>query len=205
MGLIKSKDYRDYVIKDGTFIGAFEEMYRNCADPWNQDSVQPLAEDIALFLLSKYRYQQVLDLGCGKGRFTKRIKSTTGAFITALDVSPTAVRIARSRYPDIEFVVGAVPPLEFSDHSFDLVVSAELLWYVLPKLSVLFAEIKRMLRPDGHYLIVQQFYNAEEQQYGKEIMQTPEELISMAPFRVIHHIEMDRISNHKLVALLGKD
>lgn len=113
MGPIKSNDYRDYVIKDGKFIGAFEEMYRNCPDPWHQDEVQPLAEDIALLLLSKRRYQGVLDIGCGKGRFTNHLKCATGASVTALDISPTAIQIARSRYPDIEFLVATVPPCNF--------------------------------------------------------------------------------------------
>ena len=83
MGIIKSNDYRDYVIKDDKFIGAFEEMYRDCPDPWHQDELPPLAEDIALLLLSKRRYQRVLDIGCGKGRFTSRVKATTGASVTA--------------------------------------------------------------------------------------------------------------------------
>jgi len=85
------------------------------------------------------------------------------------------------------------------------VVTAELLWYVLPKLSELFCEIKRVLKPGGHYLIIQQFYKPEEQTYGKDVMQTPEDLIRILPFRLVHYIETDRLSNHKLVALVGKD
>ena len=26
--------YQDFVIKDGKFIGQFEEMYKNVSDPW---------------------------------------------------------------------------------------------------------------------------------------------------------------------------
>ena len=204
MPKITSEDYQDYVIKDGKFIGAFEEMYRDCSDPWHQDSTQSLAEDIGLLLLSKQHYGRVLDVGCGKGRFTNRLKSVTSASVTALDISPTAIRVAKSRYPDIEFLVADVPPLRFPDESFDLVVSAELLWYVLPHLSELFAEIKRVLKPAGHYLIIQQFYKSEQQKYGKEIMQTPEDLIEMLPFSLMQHVELDRLSNHKLVTLVGK-
>ena len=50
----RSTDYHDYVIKDGRFIGAFEEMYRNCPDPWHQDEHEPLVEDAVLPLLSRY-------------------------------------------------------------------------------------------------------------------------------------------------------
>jgi len=204
MAPVRSNDYRDYVIKGGKFIGAFEEMYRDCPDPWHQDSMQPLAEDVALLLLSKRCYPRVLDIGCGKGRFTNRLKFATGASVAALDVSSTAIEIAQSRYPDIEFLVAAPPPLSFPDERFDLVVSAELLWYVLPKLLVLFREIKRVLEPGGHYLIIQQFYKPEEQKYGREVMQAPEDLIKMLPFRPVHCVEVDRLSNHKLVALVEK-
>ena len=125
---IQSNDYRDYVIKDGEFIGAFEEMYHNCPDPWHQDGLQPLAEDIALLLLlSKRRYQRILDIGCGKGRFTSRLKSATGSPVTALDISSTAIEIAQSRYPDIEFVVAAAPP-----YSFQTKAST---WWSLPSCS----------------------------------------------------------------------
>ena len=27
--------YQDYVIKDGQFVGRFEDMYRDCPDPWH--------------------------------------------------------------------------------------------------------------------------------------------------------------------------
>lgn len=30
------KSYQDYVIRNGEFIGQFEEMYRQCDDPWHQ-------------------------------------------------------------------------------------------------------------------------------------------------------------------------
>lgn len=75
---------------------------------------------------------------------------------------------------------------------------------MLPDLSVLFAEIKRVLIPGGHYLIIQQFYKPKEQKYGREVMQTPEDLVRMLPFRLVHYIEVDRLSNHKLVALMEK-
>ena len=33
-----SKDYHDYVFKDGRLVGDFEKMYRHSAEvPWNQD------------------------------------------------------------------------------------------------------------------------------------------------------------------------
>lgn len=199
-----SNDYRDYVFKDGTFIGAFEEMYQNCPDPWHQDEIQPLAEDIALLLLRDERWRQALDIGCGKGRFTRRLNEATNARWIAIDVSMTAVEVARSRCPDIDFHVARVPPLEFSDATFDLVVSSELLWYVLPELQLLFDEIARVLVPGGSLLVIQHFYQPGEQQYGSDVMSCPEDLLNLLPFEILHWTELDRFSNHKLVALTRK-
>ena len=153
---IQSTDYHDYVIKDGRFIGAFEQMYRHCPDPWHQDDpdVGGLAEDIGLAMLSRQKYTRTLDLGCGKGRFTNGIFQSTGSQVTGVDTSPTAIEIARSRYPGIDFQVATAPTLPFPDGHFDLAVSAELLWYLLPSLQSFFAEVKRTLVKEGHYLVI---------------------------------------------------
>ena len=42
-----------------------------------------------------------------------RLKGATGAHVTALDISPTAVRIAKQRYPDIESWLFLYPPCSF--------------------------------------------------------------------------------------------
>lgn len=182
---ISSTDYHDYVIKSGKLIGAFDEMYQHASDPWHQDEADRhwKAEEIALLLLSKHRYSRALDVGCGKGRFTSRIADATGARITGLDVSPTAVEIARARYSEIEFRSGLATPLPFPSEHFDLAVTAELLWYVLPDIQAFFAEVKRVLVPGGHYLIIQQFYQPGEQRFGNEVMETPQDLVGCSHSR----------------------
>ena len=37
--VINSKDYHDYVIKDGKLVGEFEQMYQNVKDPWPESQV----------------------------------------------------------------------------------------------------------------------------------------------------------------------
>ena len=46
----KSKDYHDYVIKNGDFVGKFEEMYQNSSDtPWHPDATaNAIFTDIAM-------------------------------------------------------------------------------------------------------------------------------------------------------------
>jgi hypothetical protein len=38
MSDVESKDYHDYIVVDGRFVGEFEPMYRNCEDPWHQEA-----------------------------------------------------------------------------------------------------------------------------------------------------------------------
>lgn len=197
-------DYHSYVLQGNRFVGAFEQMYRDCPDPWHQDALEPVSEEAGLALLRRQPPRRVLDLGCGKGRFTQRLKQSTGASVTALDLSPTAVRIAQSRYPGIQFVTAEIPPLNFPDDSFDLVVAAELLWYVLPKLQPIFSEVRRVLEPSGRFLIFQTFYPPEQQQYGREVMSSPADLLRMLPFDLLHQLECDRLSNYKWVGLCRK-
>ena len=194
-------DYHGYVLQGDRFVGAFEQMYRDCSDPWHQDALEPVSEEVALALLRLQPPRRVLDLGCGKGRFTQRLKQSTGASVTALDLSPTAVRIAQSRYPGIQFVTAEIPPLNFPEGSFDLVVAAELLWYVLPKLQPIFSEVRRVLEPSGRFLILQTFYPPEQQQYGREVMSTPADLVRLLPFDLLHQVECDRSSNYKWIGL----
>ena len=202
--IMPSLDYHDYVIKDGKFIGKFEEMYVCCEDPWHQDSVQPW-EETALTLLKSRAYQQVLDIGCGKGRFTQRIKEITGARVVAIDTSSTAIRMASESYPEIQFSTARVPPLPFPDTSFDLVVCSGLLWYVLPKMQYLFKEIQRVLTERGQVLIIHHAYQPGEQRYGNEVMETAEDLITQLPFSLVRRMDLNKKVNHDVVLLLEKN
>jgi SAM-dependent methyltransferase len=125
--------------------------------------------------------------------------------VVAVDVSPTALQLARTSYESLHVVAARVPPLPFATASFDLVIASHLLWCVLPDLTKLFEEIGRTLTPGGRCLVVQTFYKPGEQRYGNEVIEQPEDLIRLIPFRVVRTVEIDRFSNHKLVALAERD
>jgi ubiquinone/menaquinone biosynthesis C-methylase UbiE len=176
-------------------------MYRDCSDPWLQDSGPSEEEDIALHLLERYSYRRVLDLGCGKGRFSGRLQRATQAPVIALDIAPTAVQTARLHHPEISFLAASAASLPLSDAQFDLVVSSQLLWYVIPTLPQVFAEVRRALRPGGHYLILQTYYAPGKQQYAKEVMTGPDDLLRILPFRPLHRVEKNRHGDPRFIAL----
>lgn len=204
---IDSEDYHDYVIRDGELVGAFEQMYRNCEDPWHQDEFVPVAEDIALTVLERTDVDssRILDIGCGTGRFTSRLADRLGADVVATDISRTAVSEAQTRHDRIGGIAAAVPPIPVGEGAVSVAVLAELFWYVLDDIDDLFEELRRVLTPEGRVLIVQQFYDPGEQSYGNEVMEAPEDLLTLQPFLVESRIDVDPTTNHKLVVLLKVD
>ena len=67
----KSLDFHDYVIKDGKFIGRFEEMYQNFKFPWNQNVFEYSQPDklISLYHLKKIQKEKgkinIIELDAG--------------------------------------------------------------------------------------------------------------------------------------------
>jgi SAM-dependent methyltransferase len=163
------------------FRGNFEEMYRDFDDPWEcSKNVSMLRRDISLMILFRERrFNRILDIGCGLGAFTERIRVANGACqtILGLDISETAVEKARRQFPKCSFTVLDVSnqPLPGEGQSaWDLILVSELLWYVLPQLKSLLSRIHGALTPSGT-LFIQQFYPAD-QRFGLEYLTSPGEL-----------------------------
>ena len=89
------------------FVGRFEEMYQaerqEGFDSWHQDDLNARVDvELCQRLLGGRSYSTLIDLGCGKGALT----ATLAAFAqraVGFDISMTAIKIAESRYPNIEF------------------------------------------------------------------------------------------------------
>jgi len=93
---------------------------------------------------------RVLEVGCGGGHLTEWLVER-GADVTAFDVSPVMLRLARRRVGDRAtfLLADASAPLEFAaDNSFDLVVASLVLHYIADWRPVL-REFRRVLRSDG--------------------------------------------------------
>ena len=80
-----SRDYHDYVFKNGKLVGKFDEMYKNSSEiPWHQDeTAYRVFSEIDIAILKQYEYESVCEIGCGFGYFTNRLHeeltSTGGA------------------------------------------------------------------------------------------------------------------------------
>lgn len=101
-------DYHKFVFDTDArrFIGKFDEMYQQERaanfDSWHQEDSRQLNRKIALDILSCYNFETIIDIGAGKGVLTHQLKKRNN-HVLGLDISPTAIEVARARYPDIEF------------------------------------------------------------------------------------------------------
>lgn len=93
---------------------------------------------------------RIADLGCGSGVFTN-ILQQRGYHCTGVDLSPALIRIAREKFPGVEFIEGDIERLPFADASFDGVLLAGVVHHFSER-SHCVAEIKRILRPGGKFV-----------------------------------------------------
>ncbi|OPY03250.1 MAG: 23S rRNA methyltransferase A [Syntrophorhabdus sp. PtaB.Bin047] len=177
--------YRDYVIKDGRFIGRFEEMYSECQEtPWHQDETAgAIFSDMDLVVLrhmkTRFGFSRVADIGCGLGYVTSRIHREVleeNDAIVGFDVSPTAVLKAGKTFPGIDFeTLDITKPL--ADRlldAFDLVVCKECHWYVLDHLTQFRENILRMTRK---WVYVVQSFPEDRPYLGMDVFPSPEALV----------------------------
>lgn len=110
---------------------------------------EPFAEDLAARLPAA---TDVLEVACGTGRLTRRLAAglAPGARLTATDVNPDMLSVARQALPDprIHWAAADMTALPFGDGSFDLGVSQFGMMFPQDKKKAL-TEMKRVLRSGG--------------------------------------------------------
>jgi ubiquinone/menaquinone biosynthesis C-methylase UbiE len=95
--------------------------------------------------------QRVLEIGCGTGNLTTRVKRAHPAVdVTGSDPDPRALDRARRKANDIRFERGYAERLPYADGEFDRVLSSMMLHHVDDDAkTAAAAEIFRVLRPGG--------------------------------------------------------
>jgi 2-polyprenyl-3-methyl-5-hydroxy-6-metoxy-1,4-benzoquinol methylase len=102
--------------------------------------------------LGELRGGDVLELGCGKGELSTLL-ARSGARVTAIDVSPASIDVARRRAQlhgvegAIDFVVTAGEDLPLESESFDVIVGKAVLHHLDADRAA--PELHRVLRPGG--------------------------------------------------------
>jgi malonyl-CoA O-methyltransferase len=104
--------------------------------------------------LFKFQPKVVLDLGAGTGRGSEELKRRfRKSLVVAVDMAPGMLREAQRHqhlFRRFERVCADAMRLPFADSSVDVVFSSLMLQWCDP-LDVVFAQIKRVLKPDGFF------------------------------------------------------
>lgn len=173
---MKSKDYHDYVIKDGKLIGDFESMYQNSEEvPWHQDQGGP-DQKIALNLLSSYHFDTIIDIGCGLGYYLDQFKDK-GDELIGYDISPTAVEKAQKLFP-YEFKTLDLVKQDLPSKSGNVLYTVRgFFWYVFPHMPRIIANFNKLKK--GQYILISQNWPPKGSDFvGKEILPNPEALMA---------------------------
>lgn len=131
---IPSRDYHDYVIKNGCFIGRFEEMYKVCENPWPETEEDLNAMPCSVRttqLIAANKPARVLSVGSGKGLHLNWLaQACPGTEFEGCEISETAVRESLRRYPHLS--VNQFDAKDFSARhwDFDLILFREVIWYL---------------------------------------------------------------------------
>ena len=108
-------------------------------------------------------YKKILDVGSGKGKFTRPLKDR-GFEVVGVEPAEKLIEISRQLYPDIEFVQASATRLPFPDGSFDGIICVEVLEQI-PEVEQAIREMARVLRPGGLMLILDNNFRSLHPRY----------------------------------------
>lgn len=180
---IYSKDYHDYVFKNGRLIGDFDNMYQNSEEvPWHQDiHADSWFNKIGFLMLKdKAPYKNILEIGCGLGYIAQKLTQLTPDYVDAIDISLTAIYKAREIHKNkkINFFVGDITSKDFLlPSTYGLVVIKDVFWYVFDCMETVLGNIDQCLSSGTYLYINQSFPSLDTNFVGKEIIDSPERLI----------------------------
>lgn len=100
-------------------------------------------------------FERSLEIGCGYGRLSPWLDRLSGTH-HAVEPNSDAVETARTQYPHVDFREATAQDLPYEDEFFPFVLTWNVLQHVPPEgIEAAAAEIRRVLRPDGTALLME--------------------------------------------------
>ncbi|MBD2394520.1 class I SAM-dependent methyltransferase [Cyanobacterium aponinum FACHB-4101] len=142
-----------------TFLRPLSYKYQ-----WLYDTISRLAaipvggekkfRELALLDLSITKDSKILDLCCGAGQTTKFLVNYS-TNVTGLDISPLSLEKAKKNVPQAKYIEGFAQKMPLPDQDFDIVhTSVALHEMTTDELEAIFAEVYRVLRPEGIFTFI---------------------------------------------------
>jgi SAM-dependent methyltransferase len=147
-----------------------DEIYRKMSPeqiPWNVE--EPPDALVKLLDVGSVRPCKTVEFGCGLGNYTRYL-SSRGFVVTGVDISPTAIGVAKEKAIEKGFlctfiVADILGDLKEVEGTFDFAYDWELLHHIFPEQRKKYVKnVHRKLRPGGSYLSL--CFSEKDPQFG---------------------------------------
>ena len=168
--------YQDYVIKDGKFIGKFDEMYKKHSDPWRLLSKNKNKKNLNYQIIYNFCEQvsiskksSILEIGCGFPQIINELHSR-GFKTYGTDISKTVIDKSKKKYQKLKKKLFVSDFLNFELYEKlnpKIIILSDISWYVLSELKEFILWYKNLSTKTYliHSLAV---YGKNKQKYGKK-------------------------------------
>lgn len=132
-----------------------EDYQRAKQSPWRHH----IEAFTLLGLLPDLTGKAVIDIACGEGYYTRKLRDRGAARVVGVDLSPRMIELARAQeaqqHPGIDYRVGDGRNLDFNEE-FDVAFAAYFLNYAhnRQELQAMCDAISRCLKPGGRFITV---------------------------------------------------
>ena len=203
--------YQDYVIKDGKFVGEFEEMYKKFSDPWNLLKINKLDHALNYKMIYNYCNQLkqkkkliTLEIGCGFPQISNQLLED-GFKAYGTDISETVIKKSKKRYPKLKnklFVSNFLNYPLYKKINPDIIILSEITWYILPELKK-FIKWYKGLRKEVYLIHSLYVYGKNKQKYGKEYFCDLDGIKSFFKLKYLSSGYIENIGGDKHTFFLG--
>ena len=205
--------YQDLVIKDGKFVGKFEEMYQKFSDPWNLLKKNKLDDGGNLNYKIIYDYCKklkqkkkltTLEIGCGFPQISNELLKN-GFKVYGTDISETVIRKSKKKYPKLKNNLFVSNFLNFSLYEKlnpNIIILSDITWYILPELKK-FIKWYKGLKKEVYLIHSLAVYGKDKQKYGKEYFYDLSSIKSFFKLKYLSLGYIENISNDKHTFFLG--
>ncbi|WP_158508678.1 class I SAM-dependent methyltransferase [Gemmatirosa kalamazoonensis] len=164
----------------------FEGLYRAEDEPWSfsERGVETLRHERVARIVAELAPRRTLDLGCSLGQLTRRLAELPTE-LHAIDLSPTAVRRARTLLPGPAYACGSATELPFAPAAFDAIVASDGLysWQLGPaECATTLCEIHDALVPGGHAVLTEHMRPSRFHEFVGMIEASPLRVVSVRHF-----------------------
>lgn len=190
------------------------ETLNQCRKPQGENGKQVVDEmneshyELTTWGLGKINIKEndtILDIGCGGGRTVNRLaKASKYGKIIGMDYSNDCVKWAslyNSNYINdshVEIIHGSVDDIPFEDNKFDIITAVETI-YFWPDLMKNFKEVKRVLKPCGKFVIINEMF------LGDYFNERNEECIKKGNMKITSALELKNIIEKSGFNILSMD